>query len=85
MQLALATLIGMPLIAILIDRFSESVDIAASVIGFVSWWIQIVAGISVGLLIAFIAQKIIETPMLQKVNSRYANMLGRFELSFNIR
>lgn len=82
-QLALATVVGMPLIAVLIDRFSESVSLANSLLGFEKWWLQLAAGLVSGLVIAFIAQWIINTPFMQKVNARYANMLGRFELSLS--
>ena len=82
-QLALATIVGMPLAAIVIDRISDSVDLATSIIGMHAWWLQILWGLGVGLVAAFLAQLIINSPLLNKVNKRYANMLGRFELNLS--
>lgn len=81
MQLALATLIVMPLIAIIIDHFSDEVSLSVSLTGVQAWWLQLTLGIVTGLVIAIIAQWIISTPMMEKVNARYANMLGRFHLT----
>lgn len=82
-QLALATIVGMPIAAIVIDRISDSVDLATSLIGVHDWWLQILLGLLVGLVAAFVAQIIINSPLLNKVNKRYANMLGRFDLSMS--
>ncbi|MFM9986662.1 MAG: CPBP family intramembrane glutamic endopeptidase [Flavobacteriales bacterium] len=82
-QLALATIVGMPLAAIVIDRISDSVDLATSIIGLHAWWLQILLGLGVGLVSAFVAQLIINSPLLNKVNKRYANMLGRFDLNWS--
>lgn len=81
MQLALATIIGMPIVAILIDRFSVSVDLRQALIGYDVIWKQLVFGVLAGAVIAVIAQLLIISPLLRNVNTQYANMLGRFNLT----
>jgi membrane protease YdiL (CAAX protease family) len=83
MQLALATIIGMPMVALIIDHFSETIDLRISLIGFAPLLNQFGYGILAGLIIAVIAQLLIASPLLNKVNVQYANMLGRFNLSFS--
>jgi uncharacterized protein len=83
LQLALATLVGMPMVAVIIDRLSDTVDLASALVGYSPWWQQILYGIVSGFVIAFIAQWIISLPIMEKVNARYSNMLGRFELSLS--
>jgi uncharacterized protein len=84
MQLALATLVGMPLIALAIDHFSEdTVDLRTSLIGFAPLWKQVIFGAAAGIIIAVIAQFIIASPLLREVNVQYANLLGRFHLSWS--
>ncbi len=83
MQLALATITGMPLVAVIIDRYSETVDLRASLIGVTPMWQQLAYGTVAGLVIAVIAQWMISSPLLNKVNVQYANILGRFNLSFS--
>lgn len=83
MQLALATLIGMPLVALVVDHFSETVDLRTAIVGDGVFWRQIVYGGIAGLVIAFIAQLLISSPLLEKVNTTYANLLGRFNLTWS--
>ncbi|MFN0032985.1 MAG: CPBP family intramembrane glutamic endopeptidase [Flavobacteriales bacterium] len=83
MRLSLATIVGMSLVAVIIDRFSETVNLAESFLGFVPWWQQIVAGTAAGLISALIAYGLISMPFLRKVNGHYANMFGRFQLSLS--
>ena len=82
-QLALATLVGMPMIAIVIDRLSETVDIATMLIGVYAWWLQILIGIGVGFGAAFVAQLIVDSPLLQNTKKKYGNLLGRFDLTLS--
>src|SRR5690349_1644972 len=83
LQLALATLIGMPVVALVIDHFSDSVNLQVSLIGFTSIWRQLGIGIITGLVIAVVAQMIIASRLLRSVNAHYANMLGRFKLTWS--
>ena len=82
-QFALATLIGMPLIAVLIDRYSETVDLAASLIGKAPFWQQLVAGLVVGIVSAVIAQWIVTRPFMRKINSEYASLIGNFKMNWS--
>ncbi len=83
LQLALVTIIAMPMVALLVDHFSETVDLRTSLIGVTSVWQQIGLGALAGLIIAVIAQFLIASPLLQKVNVQYANVLGRFKLNLS--
>ena len=83
LRLALATLIGMPLIAILVDRFSESVDLRMALTGNGLWAQQVLWGSLAGMCIAVVAHLMIASPLLREVNTSYARMLGRFQLSFS--
>lgn len=83
LQLALATLVGMPLIAVLVDRFSETVNLAAMILGKVVWWKQLAAGLLAGVGAGYAARFLIRRPFMDPVNVRYANVLGRFELSLS--
>ncbi|MEY3398022.1 MAG: hypothetical protein RL220_616, partial [Bacteroidota bacterium] len=83
MKLSLATLVGMPLVALIFDQFSESVDLAAAITGFVPLWRQLLAGIILGVGGAAIAHIVIAMPFMQKVNVKYSNMLGHFDLGWN--
>lgn len=83
MQLALATLIGMPIIAIIIDRFSETVDLATVLIGSAPLWSQLLAGIIVGVISAVLAQAMVSLPFMQKMNVKYTSMFGNFRLTWS--
>lgn len=71
----------MPLVAVVIDRFSERVDLRSSLIGYEVLWKQIAFGVFAGIIIAVLAQLLILSPLLRNVNAQYANLLGRFKLS----
>jgi len=81
LQLALLTITAMPLVAVIIDRFSERVDLRASLIGYEALWKQIALGVFAGIIIAVFAQLLIISPLLRNVNAQYANLLGRFKLN----
>lgn len=83
LQLALATIVGMPLAAIVIDRISDDVDLATSIIGVQAWWLQVAWGLAAGLVAAFVAQLIINSSLLKNVNQKYSRMLGRFDLTMS--
>lgn len=81
MRLALGTLIGMPLVAIIVDRFFEEVNLAASIVGYKPWYIQIGLGVVLGLFAGFSARWLIQRPFMQTVNRKYSNLLGQFNLT----
>lgn len=83
MQLSLATIVGMPLIAVIIDRFSETVNLAQALVGAQPMWQQLAQGLLLGAAVALGAHFIISRPFMQKVNSKYVHILGSFELSWS--
>jgi len=82
LQLALFTLVAMPLVAVVIDRLSDNVDLSVSLVGYKALWQQLTIGVVTGLVIAFLAQKLISSKLLQKVNLQYARMLGNLKFSW---
>jgi membrane protease YdiL (CAAX protease family) len=83
MRLALATLIGMPLIAIVVDRFSDTVNLQLAITGDGNYSMQLLWGAIAGLGIAVGAHLLIASPLLNEVNTSYARLLGRFRLTFS--
>jgi membrane protease YdiL (CAAX protease family) len=83
MRLALATLIGMPLIAIVVDRFSDTVNLQLAITGDANYSMQLLWGAISGLGIAVGAHLLIASPLLNEVNTSYARLLGRFRLTFS--
>lgn len=83
LQLALATITGMPMVAMIIDRFSETVSLADMLYGQTPFLRQILIGIVAGIIIAFIARLIVSSPLLRNINVQYANMFGRFKLGWS--
>lgn len=83
LRLALATLIGMPLVAIVVDRFSDTVNLQLAITGDGKYWEQLAAGAFAGVMIAVTAHILIASPLLDAVNTSYARMLGRFRLTFS--
>ncbi len=82
-QLALLTITAMPLVALIIDRFSEKVDLRISLWGVAPWWQQLVFGVLAGVVVAWLAQRIIAAAFMKEVTARYSRMLGRFELTIS--
>jgi len=83
LRLALATLAGMPLIAILVDRFSEEVDLATIIVGYQPLYIQLGVGAALGLAAGFSARWLIGRPFMKPVSTKYANLLGQFQLTWS--
>ena len=83
LRLALATLIGMPLVAIIVDRFSDTVNLQLAITGDSNYGGQLFWGLAAGIAIAIGAHLLIASPLLNQVNMTYARMLGRFRLSFS--
>jgi uncharacterized protein len=83
MKLSLATLIGMPLIAIIIDFFSEKVHLPSTLMGVEPFWKQIVVGVSLGISSAAVAHLVLSMPFMRTVNGKYVNMFSQFKLGWN--
>jgi uncharacterized protein len=83
LQLAIFTLVAMPLVAILFDRYTETVDLASALIGHTAWYIQLLSGALLGFVAAIGAQFIIERPFMQKVHVKYSSILGNFQLTWS--
>lgn len=83
LQMALFTITGMPLVAILLDHFSERVNLRQALIGYEAIWKQVSFGVFAGFLIAILAQLLISSAFLKNENTEYVNLLGRFKLSLN--
>jgi len=83
LQLAIFTIVAMPLVAILFDRFTDTVDLATAIIGPWPWFKQLALGIPAGIAAAVGAQYIIERPFMQEVHVKYSSVLGNFKLNWN--
>jgi membrane protease YdiL (CAAX protease family) len=83
MRLALATLILMPLVAMVVDHFSETVNLQAALLGDMQFGMQLLWGTIAGIAIAIGAHLMIASPLLNKVNTSYAKLLGRFRLTLS--
>lgn len=81
LNLALATLIGMPLVAIVIDRYSDTVHLPSIIIGYRPLWEQCLVGIAFGLAAAFAARAITSARWMAKVSNHYSQLLGNLHLT----
>lgn len=80
-QLAGATIIGMPLIAFIIDKFSDSFDLRARLLTGEPIYTQVGIGIAGGLVIAALAHFIVSLKFMTQINNRYVDMIGSLKLS----
>jgi uncharacterized protein len=83
MKLSLATLIGMPLIAVIIDFFSDTVHLPSTLMGVEPLWKQLVVGISLGISSAAVAHVVLSLPFMRAINTKYVNMFSQFKLGWN--
>jgi membrane protease YdiL (CAAX protease family) len=83
MKLSLATLIGMPLIALIIDFFSETVDLRFTLVGVEPLWKQILVGLSLGITSAAVAHFVLSLPFMRTISTKYVNMFSQFKLGWN--
>lgn len=81
LQLAIVTITLMPAVALIIDHYSDTVDLATLLVGFVPWWQQVAIGLVAGGIIAVLARLIVSSRLLNHVNLQYAGMLGGFNLN----
>jgi uncharacterized protein len=84
LQLALLTLVGMPLIAIIIDHYSdERVNLALSVAGNMPVLTQMLFGLLAGAASAGSAYALISARFMRNISSHYTAILGHFNLSWH--
>lgn len=84
LQLALLTLVGMPIIALVVDHYSEDqVNLAASLAGPSHPLLQLVYGLTGGAAAAAVASLTISMKFMQGISSRYVNLFGHFNLNRN--
>ncbi|MBL7943793.1 MAG: CPBP family intramembrane metalloprotease, partial [Flavobacteriales bacterium] len=82
--LALATLVGMPLIAIIVDHYSdEQVNLAASVAGPMPVIKQMLYGLLAGVASAGAAYALISAKFMRHISSHYTAILGHFNLAWH--
>lgn len=83
LHLAGFTMVGMPLIAYVIDVFSDDLNLRARIFGGEEWYIQIGVGIAAGLVSAIIASVISSMNFLQKSASKYTELIMSMNLNRN--
>ncbi len=84
LQLAGVTMVGMPLVAILIDFFSDNLILRERLIfgtGGIGLLIQLLAGLAVGFVFAVLANKIASMEFMKKVSIKYTEMIGSLNLA----
>jgi len=81
MQLALATLIVMPMLAVIIDHFSETVDLQWMLLSGINPLIQILIGLVGGVVIGHLAFFISTRSFMKPVMKKYSQLFGAFELN----
>lgn len=79
--LAGATIIVMPLIAMLIDWFADSVDMSERLLMGAPWYAQVGLGLVMGVGFGAIAQFIVERKFMQSVNLKYTKMIADLRLT----
>jgi uncharacterized protein len=81
LRLALATIIGMPLIALAVDHFSDDVRIANALIGDGQFALHVVYGLIAGMAIAVPGYWISTRPWMGRVHHQYARLIQQFNLN----
>ncbi len=79
--LAGATIIVMPLIAMLVDWFSDSVDMSERLLRGAPLYAQVGLGLVMGVGFGALAQFIVERKFMQAVNLKYTNMIADLRLN----
>ncbi|MFN6378156.1 MAG: CPBP family intramembrane glutamic endopeptidase [Flavobacteriales bacterium] len=83
MRLGLLTLVGMGAVALLINHFSETVDIASMLMGPMSWYWQLLIGTGYGVASGFLANFIISMSFMNPVRLKYESMFAGFDLNIS--
>lgn len=81
LRLGLITLVGMSVGAVIIDRFSDSVDIASMIMMRESVLWQFVIGIGLGLISGYAAFALVQLPFMEPVRNKYSSVFNDFDLS----
>lgn len=81
--MAAATLLGMPLIAWVIARFSDNINLMERWTGPMELWKQVLFGLPAGLLAGLAAKGVIALPFMKEERLRYSRMLGSFKLNLS--
>jgi membrane protease YdiL (CAAX protease family) len=81
LQLALATLIAMPMLAVIIDHFSETVDLQLMLLSGINPFMQILIGLFAGIVIGHLAFFISTRSFMRPVMKKYSQLFGAFELN----
>jgi len=81
LHLAGATMIGMPVVALIIDYFSDSLDLRERIFIGDPLWKQVCIGLVVGLVAGFLAGKISEMKFMEKVSQKYTQVFETMNLS----
>ncbi len=83
LHLAGLTMVGMPLIAVIIDFFSESLDLRERIFIGDPLWKQASIGLVVGLITGFFAAKISSMKFMEKVSARYMHVFDNLKLNLS--
>lgn len=81
LQLAAATIIGMPLVGYIIMYFFPNEDYVTHFIGLKPMWQQLLSGTLVGAGASFGAMIIIKLPFLREASSQYSGLLSSLRLT----
>jgi membrane protease YdiL (CAAX protease family) len=76
LKLGFITLVGMGMAAVVIDRFSETVNLREMIIGQVVWYYQIPIGLVVGIISGIIADFITTRKFMESVRNKYTSMMS---------
>jgi membrane protease YdiL (CAAX protease family) len=76
LKLGFITLVGMGMAAVVIDRFSETVNLREMIIGQVAWYYQIPIGLVVGIISGIIADFITTRKFMESVRNKYTSMMS---------
>ncbi len=80
LQLAGMTIIGMPLVASIIDWFADSFVLGQRLMMGSSFLIQIPLGVALGFGIGYMAQWIVERNFMHEVNIKYSSLIDELQL-----
>lgn len=83
MRLGLLTLVGMGVIALLINHFADAVDIASMLAGKYQWYWQLLSGVVYGLGAGFLANFIVGAAFMKPVRIKYERMFEGLDLNIS--
>jgi len=83
MRLGLLTLVGMGVVALLINHFIDAVDIPSMLAGKYRWYWQLLTGAIYGLASGFLANFIVGAPFMKPVRLKYERLFEGFDLNLS--